>query len=196
MVKKRNLVGATVIAMQLTPLLLSAMKYFTCLLAGVLLLLCGNSHAQTTSRVFIVRHADRQTEDDLNPAGITRANELKRVLLQTGIDSIFSTNFVRTKKTVGPLAEALHLPVITYDSNPPLVQRLRAYNKGKTVLVAGHSNTVLPLVTALGCSAGNSTIPSGQFDDLFLVILEYTKKGKRTTKACRLLHMKYGAATD
>ena len=166
------------------------------LLAGAMLLMMIPSYAQSTSWIFIVRHADRQTEDDLNEAGIARAKELKRVLLDTGIDSIFSTNFIRTKKTVTPLAEALHLPVNTYDSNPPLVKRLLQYNKGKTVLVAGHSNTVPSLITALGCKAGDALLPSGQFDDLFLVILEYMGKGKQATHSCRLLHMKYGAITN
>ena len=161
--------------------------------------ICGfaaNSAGQTTTRIFIVRHADRQPADDLNPAGLVRANELKRVLLNTAIDSIFSTNFVRTKKTVQPLADAKNLPVLLYDSNPPLLKRMLAYSKGKTLLVSGHSNTVAQLVKSCGCSLAFENIPDNQFDNLFLVIIQHPKPGIRQRNTCKVLHMKYGAVTE
>ncbi len=150
----------------------------------------------TTTRIFIVRHADRETFDDLNAAGINRASELKRMLLHTGIDSIFSTKFIRTKKTVAPLAEAIGVPIMQYDSNPQVLKRIFQFNKGNTVLVSGHSNTVPQLIKLCGCKPPFDNIPDTQFDNLFLVIIQQIVANKKETTTCRLLPMKYGAVTN
>ncbi len=155
----------------------------------------GSTTAQTTTRIFVVRHADRQVSDDLNALGIVRANELKRVLQNTGIDSVFSTNFLRTRKTVQPLADARGLPILLYDSNPPLLKRIFKYSKGKTLLVAGHSNTVGPLIKSCGCQPGFINIPDNQFDNLFLIIVQHPPKNVLLRNTCKLLAMKYGAPT-
>ena len=151
--------------------------------------------AQSTTRIFVVRHADREPGDELNPSGMQRAVELKRILMNTGIDSIFSTGFVRTQKTVAPLAAALNLPVLLYDSNPPLLKRIDLYSKGKTVLVVGHSNTVAQLIKACGCQPPFLNVPDNQFDNLFLIILQHANKKHPLSGSCRLLSMKYGAPT-
>jgi len=166
------------------------------LLIIIMVAFACSSLAQTTTRIFVVRHADRQPSDDLNPAGVIRATELKRVLLHTGIDSVFSTNFVRTKKTVKPLADAMHLPVLLYDSNPQLLKRILKYSKGKTLLVAGHSNTVAQLIKSCGCHPPFDNIPDTQFDNLFLVIIQHQKTNVLFKNACKLLYMKYGAITN
>ena len=156
----------------------------------------SGSIAQTSTRIFVVRHADRESSDDLNPAGVIRANELKRMLLNTGIDSIFSTDFVRTKKTVKPLADAVSLPVILYDSNPQLLKRILTRSKGKTLLVAGHSNTVPQLIKLCGCHPPFDNIPDTQFDNLFLLIIQHQKINTSFKNTCKLLYMKYGAVTN
>ncbi len=162
----------------------------------VMLVMTGVSQAQSITRIFIVRHADREVTDDLNALGVIRANELKRVLLQTGIDSVFSTNFVRTKKTVQPLATAEGVPVILYDDNALLLKRILKY-KNKTVLVAGHSNTVPQFIKACGCLPPFVNIPDTQFDNLFLLIVQHpAPPGSILKTSCKLLHMKYGAVTN
>lgn len=153
------------------------------------------AQAQTFTRIFVVRHADRQVTDDLNALGVVRADELKRVLLQTGIDSVYSTNFVRTKKTVQPLATAEGLPVIIYDDIPLLLKRILKY-KNKTLLVAGHSNTVPQIIKSCGCLPPFLNIPDTQFDNLFLLIVQHPTPGSIIKNNCKLLHMKYGAVTN
>ncbi|MBL0255459.1 MAG: histidine phosphatase family protein [Chitinophagaceae bacterium] len=173
------------------------MKYILILLTAILLIGEGCKVAATT-RIYIVRHADRTNppEDDLIPIGVTRANELKRVLLLAGVDSIFSTNFERTKKTVQPLATAKNLQIIIYDNNANLLLRILKNSKGKTVLVAGHSDTVSELISLCGCSPPFAQIPSTQFDNLFLIILQKEKINNEVSTSCKLLQMKYGAITN
>ena len=167
-----------------------------CLLS--ILILANGCKVANTTRIFIVRHADRTDPptDDLLPLGVARANELKRMLFNAGADSIFSTDFVRTKKTVQPLANAKNLPVIIYSTNENLLNRILKNSKGKTVLVAGHSNTVPEFITKCGCVPPFADIPSTQFDNLFLIILQKEKINNSVSTSCKLIQMKYGAVTN
>lgn len=173
------------------------MKFYLLLFTTILMFGSSCRVAQTT-RIFMVRHADRTDppQDNLIPAGVTRANELSRVLFHTGIDSIFSTNFNRTRNTVQPLATAKNLPIILYDNLDSLLNRILKNSKGKTVLVAGHSNTVSEFITKCGCTPPFAEIPSTQFDNLFLIILQKEKINNSVSTSCKLLQLKYGAVTN
>jgi broad specificity phosphatase PhoE len=132
--------------------------------------------------IFVVRHAEKQTDSNdpgvpLSKAGRARAKRLASHLKNAGVTAIYSTDFVRTLETAKPLASALRITVRKYsargpDGKPdlaPLAARLKAEHPGDVVLVVGHSNTVPPLLKALGC-AENIEISAAQYDDLFVVV--------------------------
>jgi broad specificity phosphatase PhoE len=150
------------------------------LAAVVVLLLAQPAVAQRA--VFVVRHAEKQSESNepgvpLSEAGRARANRLAALLKNAGVTAIYSTDFVRTLDTAEPLARALKISVRKYsatglDGKPdlkPLAARLKAEHARDTVLVVGHSNTVPPLLKALGCSE-SIEIAVEQYDDLFAVV--------------------------
>ena len=71
------------------------------------LLLAQPASAQRT--VFVVRHAEKQSESNepgvpLSEAGRARANRLAAYLKNAGVTAIYSTDFVRTLETAEPLA--------------------------------------------------------------------------------------------
>ena len=151
------------------------------ILAAVAVLLLAQS-ALAQRAVFVVRHAEKQTESNepgvpLSEAGRARANRLAALLKNAGVTAIYSTDFVRTLDTAEPLARALKIAVRKYsatgaDGNPdlkPLAARLKAEHPRDVILVVGHSNTVPPLLKALGC-AEDITISASQYDDLFAVV--------------------------
>ena len=157
----------------------------------------GKAQAPVTE-IFIVRHADRNGAlDELTAAGIVRANELKRVLALSKIDSIFSTNFVRTKQTAQPLATLNGLPIKIYSDIPQLIRRITTYSAKKRVLVVGHSDTADDLIRQCGCkppAAIDPQMPGTQFDNLFLVHVQ--KIPGQILLKCELIHMKYGVVTN
>jgi broad specificity phosphatase PhoE len=150
------------------------------------------------TKIFIVRHADRLgNADDLSAAGVSRANELRRVLGKVKIDSIYSTDFVRTRKTALPLATLKGLPTTIYSNATVLITHIVTHVSGKRTLVVGHSDTVDDLITSCGCTPPATitpNMPATQFDHLFEVLVQ--KIPGQAALKCELIQMKYGAVTN
>jgi broad specificity phosphatase PhoE len=160
------------------------------------LLLTTPTYCQVT-KIFIVRHADRDGNLDALkvPLGANRAKELKRVLQNTGIDSIYSTNTNRTRSTAEPLADFLGITTALYSNSNRVIDTILKKHLNKEILVVGHSNTVDSLIKRCGCP-GVGLIPDTQFDNLYLVIITRPTKPLLLRRRCDLLKMKYGAVTN
>jgi len=150
--------------------------------AGALLLLLTPSLARGQRAIFVVRHAEKASDSNdvsvpLSAAGTERARRLAAMLKDAGVTAIYSTETVRTRATVQPLAQALKLPVRIYAAKDaqgkptaqPLLAQLRAENKKDLVLVVGHGDTVPVLLQGLGV-AGTITLGAAEYDNLFLVV--------------------------
>ena len=151
-----------------------------CSIAGILLVsagcLAGPAVRQTAAQeaVIVVRHAERlndSTDSPLSREGQARAAKLADHLRSARITAAFATQFVRTRDTAGPLAKTAGVPVQTVPAadTPALVARIRALGAGARVLVAGHSDTVPKILSALGC-ADPVTIPADEYDNLWIVV--------------------------
>lgn len=124
---------------------------------------------------YVVRHAEKEsstmTSDvALSQAGKQRAEALKDVLRSEGIKYIYSTNYIRTKTTAQPLADAINVPVQTYNPNDTaFITTIKNLGKGN-VLIVGHSNTVDDLVNKLmGTKEIAGDLQDSEYGDLFVV---------------------------
>jgi broad specificity phosphatase PhoE len=129
---------------------------------------------------YVVRHAEKESSTTmssmtmtsdvpLSAAGKQRAEALKDVLLNEKIRHIFSTNYIRTKSTVQPLADAIHIPVEVYDTKDSSFAKTLKSLHGN-VLIVGHSNTVDDLINELmGRKEINGDLPDAAYGDLFIV---------------------------
>ncbi len=132
----------------------------------------------STTTVYLARHAEKVDESDstdLSVVGRMRAVALSDTLANTHVDMILTTPYRRTRQTAEPLAQRLRLPVGTYPAAPVSaginqINRIR----NKTVLVVGHSNTVLELLRGLGATPTLTTIKGTDFDDLFQLRIRRT----------------------
>lgn len=151
--------------------------------------------ACSTTTVYIVRHAEKVDETDstdLSGAGQRRAIALSETLANRGVDSLFTTPYRRTRQTVQPLAQRLTLRPVTYPASPPdvIVRRINRM-RNRTVVVVGHSNTILPVARGLGARPTMTRIESGDYDNLLLVRIRRGPFGKRVA----LSETTYGQAT-
>ena len=148
-------------------------------------------------RVIFVRHAEKAASpsDDpgLSPAGQERAAELARQLVDAdvirGVDAIYSTPLRRTKETAQTVADALDLPVNTYDveDTEPILESILKKHKGKIILVVAHSNTLPVLIANLGASKRVPPIAEDEYDNIYIISIPWFGK----TKTIRL---RYGEA--
>ena len=104
---------------------------------------------------YFIRHAekDRSTPNDRNP-GLTEKGKLRALnwayfFREIPLKAIYSTNYTRTTSTAQPIAEEKSLPIIIYNPSQLKIQDFIRENKGKKVLVVGHSNTTPQLVNAI-----------------------------------------------
>ncbi len=128
--------------------------------------------------VFLVRHGEKDTRSDqpdpaLTPAGERRAEALRDTLRPHPLAALYTTDTVRTRATLAPLAQARGLEPRVYDARYPevLARLLREQHRGQTVVVVGHSNTLLPLMDALGAARPVPQLADSDYDYLFEVTL-------------------------
>lgn len=142
--------------------------------------------AQKTLKVWVVRHAEKLTDNPnerdphLSTIGSERAEALKKYLGGQRIDSIFSTNYKRTKLTGFPLADKIGINIKTYspDGQKALAKQLMANAEGKKVLIIGHSNSVLDIIEAFGgVRPMKELIEESDYDYIFTL----TIKGDKVT---------------
>jgi len=144
--------------------------------------------SQATTTIVFVRHAEKALEpaDDpgLSEAGQRRVAELTRQLVDAdvvaGIDAVYSTPFRRTQETAQPIADALDLPVNTYDPSDTeeVLDTILRNHKGKIVLVVGHSNTVPVLIANLGASKKVPAIHESEYDNIYIISIPWFGKTK------------------
>jgi len=126
--------------------------------------------------VFVVRHAEKATDDPRDPAlteaGSERARELARTLADASVTAFFASEFKRTQLTVAPLASAAGSPVTVIGAGAmdSLVARLQALPSGSRALVASHSNLVHLIVKRL-TGATVRPLEDADYDRLYVLTL-------------------------
>jgi broad specificity phosphatase PhoE len=144
--------------------------------------------SQATTTIIFVRHAEKaampEADPGLSDAGVRRVTELTRQLVDAdvvaGIDSIYSTPFLRTQETARPVADALDLPINTYDpaDTEQVLETILKNHKGKIILIVGHSNTVPALIANLGASKKVPPIHEDEYDNIYIVSIPWFGKTK------------------
>ena len=144
--------------------------------------------SQATTTVIFVRHAEKTAEpaDDplLSLAGQQRAVELARQLVDAdvvaGIDAVYATSYRRTVDTAQPVADALGLPITSYDAadTETIMEQIVRKHKGKIVLVVGHSNTLPALIFNMGASKKVPVIDEYEYDNIYIVSIPWFGKTK------------------
>ena len=142
--------------------------------------------------VILIRHAEKiidpnNSDPDLSPAGLARAQELARMFGDAGINAIYATQYKRTQQTVKPLADKLSLPVnlVNSKNTADLLEQIRSQHSGQVIFISGHNNTVPEIIAALG-GPQFPIIPDTEYDNLYMVTVYRTGKAK-------VVKMKYGS---
>ncbi len=141
--------------------------------------------------VIVTRHAEKSgdaKDAELSEVGRARAVRLRDLLLASGASRLYATDVVRTQRTLGPLAEALHRPVEVRPaaSVDALARELSALEPGTVAVVAHHSNGVPALVRALGAELGGLVDGMLAHDSFDRVVVLTLGCGSRKTSLVEL----------
>lgn len=162
------------------------MKIIISLFIGfVLFIFAGGSvfaqHRNLT--IVLLRHAEKDsapTADKVNPElsadGKLRAQKLVKVIKKYKPDAIYSSDFIRTKTTVQPLAEKRKLTVQIYNHrNLKELADLIMSGKIKRILVVGHNTTTPALVNMLIGQEKYKALAESEYDKIFVVKIKKKK---------------------
>ena len=95
------------------------------------------------------------------------------------IAAVYSTNYKRTQQTALPIAKEQNLEIISYTTKELISEKFIANNKGKNIVIVGHSNTTPELVNSLLGEKKYEDIADSENNNVFIVTL---KKNKTTAK--------------
>jgi broad specificity phosphatase PhoE len=132
------------------------------------------STASAQPVVVIVRHAEKAAnggnDPELSSAGRARADALARILKDSGITAIFTSEFKRTRETAAPTATSIGVTatVVPATDTDALVSKLHQLNGN--ALVVGHGDTIPNLIKALGINSPVN-IPDADYSELLIVTL-------------------------
>jgi broad specificity phosphatase PhoE len=160
------------------------------ILGAVVVFAYFSTFTRPVTTVILVRHAEKKIEPtnpdpDLTSSGEARAQELARVFANAGITRVFATQYKRTQQTANPLSDRIGVPMTVLDAKQTdeVVRQILA-NRGGTIFVAGHNNTVPAIISELS-GEQVPVIPESEYDNLFVVTVYRFGKAK-------VLKMKYG----
>lgn len=138
--------------------------------------------------LFIVRHAETTgggADPHLSIEGLDRADQLAFILQKNSLSGVYATNFFRTMETAAPTATASGLITTSYNSGDMqgFAIGLLNDNKGKKVLVVGHSNTTPQLLNILLDTNVWQTFNDTIYNNLFVVF--------KSDNDASVTHLKY-----
>ncbi|QNF31589.1 histidine phosphatase family protein [Adhaeribacter swui] len=140
-----------------------------------------------TTIVYLVRHAEKSTtnpddnDPDLTPAGYARAKALQKHLQNIPIDVFLSSPYKRTRLTLTPLAAGREIGTYPAHGYTALKKLITGKYAGETIIVAGHSNTLLDIIETFGAAKPVRAISDSKYDYIFKLTLRPGKKAKVET---------------
>ena len=142
--------------------------------------------------VIIVRHADKAAapanDPPLTAVGVERAQSLAEYLKDAKVGAVLHTPTTRTRETARPSAERFGLTPEIIPTGPgpvvsaAVVEMVRKH-AGQTILIVGHSNTVMRWIAALG-GPQRENLCDHQYDGIYTLILD--------GRSARLVESRYG----
>jgi 2,3-bisphosphoglycerate-dependent phosphoglycerate mutase len=127
--------------------------------------------------IILLRHAEKdispsadKVNPDLTPEGKQRAQNLVKKINKYKPTAIYSSDYIRTKMTVAPLAEKRKLTVQIYDP-----RRLDEFaemilqGKFKSIVVVGHNNTTPALANLFIKQEKYQPLPESEYSKIWII---------------------------
>ena len=121
----------------------------------IISLTASSQKNDAVTTIILVRHAEKDTTNGGDDPGLTtrgeiRARKLAVMFPNAKPDELYATPYKRTRQTLAPWAASAKLVIKDYDASrlDEFAGQLKLLS-GKTIVVAGHSNTTPALANLL-----------------------------------------------
>lgn len=141
----------------------------------------SQTNITTTTTYYLIRHAEKvrtnpaDVNPDLNERGYLRAENWKKVFQHISFDAVYATNFIRTLKTIEPIAISNELEIQLYHPTKIDIHQFKETNQNKNVLIVGHSNTIPQFVNQLINQEKYLEMDDAEFSHLYIVTIQDNK---------------------
>ncbi len=136
----------------------------------------GIAQEENSFTIYLVRHAEKVIDKDnlkdppLTECGIERAESIKYFLTDIDLDRVYSTDYIRTRETARPTATSKQLDIELYNTGDMKAIAEMLLERGESVLVVGHSNTV-PILAGLLAGEQGYAIPDNVYNQVYQVVI-------------------------
>ena len=151
----------------------------------------GNLFAQHRKlTVILLRHAEKDISEgadtanpELSAAGKLRAEKLVEIVRKYQPDAIYSTDYIRTRATVRPLARSKRMMTQIYEPrNLKQMQDLITSGKIKRLLVVGHNNTTPALANLLIGQEKYKPLAESEYNKIWIIKIKRNKRKPNKTE--------------
>ena len=153
-------------------------NFFVFLIGLILIIRCQDNTARNNQKeaiFYLIRHAekDRSDPDNNDPIltsdGIKRANHWASYFDTIQLNSIYTTDYIRTKQTIFPVSKLKQITPNIYSIDELDINQFITSNQGKRVLISGHSDTTPSMVNKLIGENKFSNMSDSDNNSLYIV---------------------------
>lgn len=126
--------------------------------------------------IYLVRHAEKEVADAdmsknprLTKCGSLRAESIANFLEKVELNSIYSTDYIRTQKTAEPISQQKSLTIKSYNPRELKEFARMLIEQKEDALVVGHSNTT-PILAGLLINEEMKSIDESVYDMIYQVV--------------------------
>ena len=145
------------------------------LITFLALVCCSSSYAADIATIYLVRHAEKVDDGSRDPAltelGEQRAAAFAELLRGQPVTHVFSTPYIRTRRSALPTAIEHGLDIEEYEPSDAANFASRLKTLTGTILVTGHSNTIPGLVNLL-TGESFADLDDRVYDHVFIVSVD------------------------
>lgn len=126
----------------------------------------------SSTTIYLIRHAEKLDDTkntDLSPKGYERAENWKKYFEKTPIDAFYSSGFQRARRTCQPMAFSRDIDISIYKNHLMDLKEILDKNKGKSVLIVGHSNRIPTFINKLLGEEKYPEILEPEFGNLYII---------------------------
>lgn len=157
------------------------------LIAVVACLIMNVALAQETTTIYMIRHAEKAsdgtTDPGLSDAGMDRTKVWGNYFADKNISTYYTTQYKRTIETAsyisgvvagkitGTMAPGTNYDfrMKTYDPMSLSLKQVAEDNKGKNIVIVGHSNTIPAQINALIGEKKYADMQESEYGNLYII---------------------------